>query len=130
MSIGSFAGMGGNAQLSAVTSSEWNTYMQHFVPYENMLIKYATDPNTITNAEDQASQIQTAANAQEQGIQQRNLAQTETTLTPEEKAQADKTRGIGDALSMVTAKNKAKDTTVANQMGIMGTPMTGITGSV
>jgi len=74
--------------------------------------------------------LQEQANQQSTGAQTRQLQQFDTALTPEQQAASDKTKGIGDAAAKVTAANKAKDVTVANQMGIMGAPMTGITGAI
>ncbi len=119
-----------SAQLGAVTANEWNDYMQHFAPYEDTLISYATNPNLVQQNMTTALGNQQASNAQAQGIQQRALAQTDSTLTPAEQAEAKKQRGINNVTANVQAANQAKDVTVANQMGIMGTPMTGITGNV
>jgi predicted membrane-bound mannosyltransferase len=116
--------------LGTVTANEWSDYMQHFVPYENQLIQYAQDPNRPQKDMQTALGIQQAGNAQEPGIEQRQLAQYDTKLTAEEQTESNKQRGLNDALANVTAQNKAKDTAVANQMGIMGTPMTGITGQL
>jgi hypothetical protein len=116
--------------LGAVTANEWSTYMQHFVPYEDTLISYATNPNLPKINMDTALGNQESANAQGEGIQQRALAQTGATLTAEEQAAATKQRGISNVTANVNAANQAKDQTVANQMGILGTPQTGITGNV
>jgi len=125
MGIGSVA-----TQIGAVSQQEWSTYLQHFVPYENQLIQYAMDPNQVTQATSQALATQEQANSQATGIQANNLAQMETSLTPEEKAAVDKQRGLSNSLANVQAQNKAKDVTVANQMGVMGSQATGITGAL
>jgi hypothetical protein len=116
--------------LGAITASQWSTYLQHFVPMENQLIQYAMDPNLAGKNMEIAQGLQEQANQQSTGAQTRQLQQFDTALTPEQQAAADKTKGIGDAAAKVTAANKAKDVTVANQMGIMGAPMTGITGAI
>lgn len=116
--------------LGAITQNEWSTYMQHFVPQENMLLQYATDTSLPGKNMGIAMGQQEQANAQAGGIEQRQLAQFDTQLTPEEQAEATKQRGIGNAVANVTAANRAKDVTVANQMAVMGAPQTGITGNV
>jgi hypothetical protein len=116
--------------LGAISASQWSTYLQHFVPMENQMIQYAMDPNLAAKNMQAAQGMQQQANQQSTGIQTRQLEQYDTSLTPEQKAAADKTKGITDATSNVTAANKAKDATVANQMGIMGAPMTGVTGAI
>ena len=117
-------------QLAAVTASEWGTYLQHFVPEENQLIQYAMDPNKAGENMKLALGMQEQANTQAEGIQARRLAQEDVKLTPEQQAIAEKQRGISNATANVTAQNKAKDVTVANQMGILGAPMSGVTGSI
>jgi len=77
-----------------------------------------------------AKEQQQQAQTQAQGIQTRALQQTDTTLTPEQQAAVGKTRGISAAVSSVTAQNQARDVTVANQAGIAGLPMSGITGQI
>jgi hypothetical protein len=119
-----------SAALGAITASQWSTYLQHFVPEENQLIQYAMDPNLAGKNMQTAQNLQEQQNQQSTGIQTRQLQQFDTSLTPEQQAAAGKTKGIGDAMAKVTAANQAKDVTVANQMGIMGAPMTGITGAL
>jgi hypothetical protein len=119
-----------SAALAAVSSQTWQTYLQHFVPYENTLIQYAMNPQQVATNMQTAEQLQTQANTMAAGNEERRLAQFDVSLTPEQKATQGRTRGISDALSVVTAANKAKDVTVANQMGIAGMPMSGITGNI
>ena len=119
-----------STQLGAITTNEWSTYMQHFAPYEDTLISYATNPNLPQQNMQTALSNQEAGNAEASGIQQRAVAQTGATLTAEEQAAATKQRGISNVTANVNAENQAKDVTVANQMSIMGTPQTGITGQV
>jgi len=115
--------------LGSVSADEWNTYMQHFVPYENQLLQYATSNAVPQQAMTTAMGLQQGANAQGVGIAQRSMAQFDTTLNPEEAAAQKKSTGISNALSEVNAGNVAKDQAVANQMSILGTPATGITGA-
>ncbi len=104
--------------------------MQHFVPYENQLIQYAMDPNKPLENMQLAQQQQGQAQTQAQGIQGRAMQQTDTTLNQEQKDAVSKTRGISNATASVQTANQARDVTVANQMGIAGMPMSGITGSL
>jgi hypothetical protein len=116
--------------LGAISASQWSTYMQHFMPMENQMIQYAMDPALAGKNMQTAQGLQEQQNQQSSGIQTRQLQQFDTALTPEQQAASAKTKGIGDAMSKVTAANQAKDTTVANQMGILGAPMTGVTGAL
>jgi hypothetical protein len=123
-------GVPASDMLSNITSQEWSTYLQNFVPEENALISYAMNPNLAAQNMTTAQTNQQQANAQAPGIETRRLQQFDTTLTPEQKKAAELTRGIAGATSTVNAGNQAKDATVANQMGILGASNTGITGSV
>jgi hypothetical protein len=116
--------------LAAMSSSEWNTYMQYFVPQENLALQYAMNPNQAQTNMTQAQGLQEQANTQAAGTGQRQLAQFDTQLTPAQQAEQTKQTGINNALSNVTAANAAKDITVQQQMGIMGTQATGITGNL
>jgi hypothetical protein len=115
--------------LGSISANEWNDYMQHFVPYENQLINYATSNAVPQQAMTTAMGLQQGANAQGAGIAQRSMAQFDTSLNPEEAAAQQKSTGINNALSEVNAGNQAKDQAVANQESILGAPLTGITGA-
>ncbi len=104
--------------------------MQYFVPQENLALQYATNPNQAASNMQEAVGLQEGANQQAAGIGERQLAQFDTQLTPEQKAAQEKNTGINNAVSNVTAANAAKDITQQQQMGILGTPQTGITGNL
>jgi hypothetical protein len=115
--------------MGTVSASEWETYMQHFVPYENQLIQYATDPTVPGTAMSTAETLQQQGNAQATGMQTRALAQMDTSLNPQEAAAMARQSQVSGVLATVGAGNTAKDQAVANQMSVLGTPSTGITGS-
>ena len=117
-------------QLGSISQNEWSTYLQHFMPIENTLLQYAQNTALPEQNAQAALGIQEQANTQGAGIQERQLAQYDTSLNPEEAAAAKKATGISNAVANVQAQNQAKDVTVANQMSIMGTPSTGITGAI
>ena len=114
---------------SSVAASQWQDYMQQYLPQTQTLMNYATSNTPIQQAMQTAQTNEAGAQTQAAGISGRQLANADVMLTPQEKqAQAQQT-SLGNAAGMVGAINQAKDTTFANQMGIMGTPMSGITGS-
>ena len=129
MSLGSIPGAAGQS-LASISANEWQTYMQYFVPQENLALQYATNPNQVQQNMTQAVGLQEQANAQAGGIQQRKLAQFDTQLTAPQAAEATKQTGINDALANVQSQNQAKDVTIQQQMGILGTHATGITGNL
>lgn len=116
-------------QLASVSQGQWQDYLANFVPMENQAIQFAMDPNAAATAMSEAAGIQTQAQAQAPGIASRRLAQFDTQLTPDQQAAQSRQSTISNNLATVGAENQAKDVTVAEQMGIMGAPMTGITGA-
>lgn len=133
----SLSGIGGASgpmsaaqQLGAISSAQWNDYMQTFVPQENLLLQYAMDPNYAAKQMQTAQGLQQQANQQASGIQARQLAQYDTTLTPEQAAAAKKQTGITGALAEVQTANQAKDLAAQTQLGILGAPASGITGQL
>jgi hypothetical protein len=119
-----------SSALGAISQDQWSDYMQHFQPYENQLIQYAQNTALPGQNMQTALGLQQGANAQAGGIQERQLAQFDTTLNPDEAGAAAKSTGINNALANVQAANQAKDVTVADQMAVMGAPTTGITGAL
>jgi hypothetical protein len=134
--IGNLGGMtptalpGGDAsQLYAqVTQQQWSSYMQNFVPYENQLISYAMDPNKVATNMGTAGSNVAAAFGQQAGMQQRRLAQYGIGLNPDEQKAQQRDLALNKSVADVQARNQAKDITVANQMSIIGAPMTGVVG--
>jgi hypothetical protein len=118
-----------SSQMGQITASEWTTYLQHFVPYENQLLQYAMDPTVPQQAMTTAQGTMVAQQGQAEGIGLRELQQHDTALTPEEKAAQDRASQITGQSAQVDTMNKARDVAIGQQMGIMGTPLTGITGT-
>jgi len=118
------------AQLAAsVSASQWQDYMQQYLPQTQTLMNYATSNTPIQQNMQQAQTLEAGAQQQAGGIMGRQLANADVTLTPEQKQASTEQASLGNAAGMVGAINTAKDKTFANQMGIMGTPMSGITGA-
>jgi hypothetical protein len=107
---------------AALTRDQWNTYVSTFVPIENQLIKYATDPGVVTSAMSQASQnVNDAFNAQT-GATARHLAGLGVTLTPEQQQAQQKAYGLSRGLADVGAQNLAGEVTRNRQQSILGNP--------
>ncbi len=111
-----------NDQYAAMTRQAWQDYVANFVPYENKLIEYATDPNTVREAVSEARSDSTAAFDQAQlGTQQRLKGMGITLSADEQQAQTRQT-GLARALTEVQAANTARDATLERQQSIVGIP--------
>jgi len=108
--------------FASATRQQWSTYTNTFIPIENKLIQYATDPNTVTNAvSDAKTGVEQAFTAQ-QGATQRKLQGLGVQLSPDEQAAQAKSSGLTESLASVQAQNTARDLTVQRQQGILGSP--------
>lgn len=109
-------------EFAAATRQQWSDYMNTFVPIENNLIKYATDPNTVSNAMSSAStDVNNAFDAQT-GATQRRLSGLGATLSPDEQQAQTLSSGLTRSLADVQSQNTARDLTVQRQQSIMGNP--------
>lgn len=108
--------------FAAVTREQWANYVNTFVPIENKLIKYATDPNTVSDAMAGAStDVHNAFDAQE-GATQRRLSGLGVQLSPDEQQAQKRSSGLTESLADVQAQNTARDLTVQRQQTILGSP--------
>ncbi len=108
--------------FASATRQQWSNYVNTFVPIENKLIQYATDPNTVTNAvSDAQTGVKQAFDAQ-QGATQRKLQGLGVTLSPDEEAAQKRSSGLTESLAGVQAANTARDLTVQRQQSILGSP--------
>lgn len=108
---------------AAMTRDQWNTYANIFVPIENKLIEYATDPAVVTNAMATAGENVNDAFDAQGGQTQRRLKGYGLQLTGEEQASSDRQTGVARALADVNAQNNARDVTQARQQSILGNPV-------
>ena len=107
---------------AALTRDQWQTYVQNFVPVENKLISYATDPSVVTNAMSSASKDVTGAFDASQASGARRLRGMGLSLDTDEQKSADKSFGLAKSLADVGAQNTARDATVQRQQSIIGNP--------
>ncbi len=111
-----------NDTFAAITRQQWNNYVSTFVPIENNLIKYATDPNVVTSAMSGASKDVNSAYDAQQGATQRKLTGLGVSLSPDEQAAQTKSSGLQRSLADVQGQNTARDLTVQRQQSILGSP--------
>lgn len=107
---------------AALTRQQWADYVNTFVPVENQLIDYATNPSVVTNAMDKASQGVGAAFDAQVASTERRLKGLGVTLSPEEQAAQQRSFGLTRALADVGAQNTARDLTTRRQQSVLGNP--------
>lgn len=107
---------------AALTRDQWQNYVSTFVPIENTLISYATDPSTVTNAMSEASADVGRAYDVQQGATQRRLQGLGVSLTPEQQAAQKRSYGLSRSLADVGAQNTAAEITRSRQQAIIGNP--------
>lgn len=107
---------------AALTRDQWYTYINTFVPIENKLIEYATDPTVVSNAMSSASESVNGAFDASQASTARRLAGMGVTLDADEQKASDRSFGISKSLADVGAQNTARDVTRQRQQSILGNP--------
>lgn len=107
---------------AAMTRDQWANYVNTFVPLENQLIQYATDPTQVTKAMTNASADVNASFNQQEGATQRRLRGLGVTLDADQQAAQKRQFGLSRALADVGAQNTAGDLTRQRQQSILGNP--------
>jgi hypothetical protein len=97
---------------AALSREQWYTYLNTFVPIENKLIEYATDPGVVDDG----------SFASAQAGSERRLRGMGVSLSGEEKAASDRNYGLAKSLADVGAQNTARDVTRQRQQAILGNP--------
>lgn len=107
---------------AALTRDMWAQWTTNFLPFENDLIEYSSDPEVVTRAQEQASQnVAYSFDAQQQSTQRR-LRGLGLTLDADEQKAADRSYGIARSLADVTAQNVAGARTRERQQNVLGNP--------
>ena len=107
---------------AALTRAQWNEYVSTFVPIENQLIQYATNPQVATDAMQEASSDVNAAFDAQAGATDRRLRGFGVTLGADEQRAQQRATGLSRALADVGAQNMAGDITRQRQQSILGNP--------
>lgn len=111
-----------NNTFAAITRQQWANYVNTFVPIENKLIQYATDPGVVSDAMERASQGVTDSFAAQEGATQRRLKGLGVTLDADEQQAQSRATGLAKSLADVGAQNVTRDLTVQRQQSILGNP--------
>ena len=107
---------------AALTREQWQDYVTNFVPYENKLIDYSTDPNVVANNMVGASADVNASFDARAAATTRRLGGLGLTLDADEQRVSTRTMGLARSLADVGAQNTARDSTLARQQSILGNP--------
>ena len=107
---------------AAMTRQQWANYVSTFVPLENQLIKYATDPSVVSTAMSNASRDVNASFDAQEGTLDRRMRAMGATLDPDQQATRQRNTGLSRALADVNAQNVAGYTTRQRQQSILGNP--------
>ena len=108
---------------AALTRDLWAQWTTNFLPYENKLIEYASDPGVVDEAQAAASENVGMAFDAQKGATQRRLRGLGLTLDADEQEAADRGYGLARSLADVTAQNVAGARTRARQQGVLGNPV-------
>lgn len=108
--------------FAQATRQQWSDYVNTFVPIENKLIKYATDPTVVSSAMSDASKGVNDAFDAQQGATQRRLQSLGVSLSPDEQAAQTRSAGLTRSLADVQSQNTARDLTTQRQQSILGSP--------
>lgn len=108
--------------FAALTRERWADYVKTFVPIENQLIDYATNPETVNNAMSAASANVQGAYGARQGMLDRRLKGLGVELNADEQAASAKASDLSRSLADVQGQNLARDATISRQQQILGNP--------
>jgi hypothetical protein len=108
--------------FAALTRQQWADYVQNYVPYENKLIEYATDPTVVSDAMAKASGDVNTAFDRVGDVNNMRLKGLGLTLNADEQHASERSLGLARAASDVQAQNSVRDLTRARQQAILGNP--------
>jgi hypothetical protein len=108
--------------FAALTRQQWDDYLRNFVPLENIMIDYATNPQTVNDAVMQArTDVGNSFDAQ-QGINERRLRGFGLSLDADEQRAADRSMGLAKSLADVSAANMTTQRVTDRQRSLLGNP--------
>lgn len=108
--------------FAALTRQQWDDYLRNFVPLENQIIEYATNPQTVNDAVMMARTDVANSFEAQQGINERRLRGLGLTLGADEQRAADRSMGLARSLADVTAANLTADRVRDRQQSLLGNP--------
>ncbi len=115
--------------FAALTRQQWDDYLRNYIPIENELINYATNPQTVQDAVMNArADVGRSFDAQ-QGMQARRLRGLGIDLAPDEQASVNRQTGLARSLADVSAANLTTERVQDRQQSMLGNPAPNIRSS-
>lgn len=108
--------------FAALTRQQWDDYLRNFVPLENQIIEYATNPQTVQNAVTEARADVAGSFDVQQGINERRLRGLGLTLDADEQRASDRSLGLAKSLADVSAANITSGRVRDRQQSLLGNP--------
>lgn len=108
-----------DATQQALTRQGFSTWVNTFLPYDDKLIEYATDPTQAATAMQSAQQDVASAFDRQAADTERRLRPLGG-LSPEEQASATRSLSLAMATASAGAQNRARDLTLQRQQSIIG----------
>lgn len=115
-------GLSAQETFAALTRQQWDQYLQDYVPLENLMINYATDPNAVSTAVASARANVADSFDARQGANQRRLRGLGLSLDSDEQRAADRSTGLARSLADVSAANLTADRVRERQQTVLGNP--------
>lgn len=109
--------------FAQLTRDQWSSYVKNFVPYEDKMISYATDPGVVPAAMSSAGLEVNAAFDNRQAATTRRITGLGLSLNADEQAASTRSFGLARSLADVQGQNSARDATMARQQSILGNSM-------
>lgn len=107
---------------AALTRQQWADYISTFVPIENQLIQYATDPQVVRDAMGEASSDVNKSFDAQSASTDRRLRGLGISLSPEEMNARKRSESLSRSLTDVGAQNTAGALTERRQQSVLGNP--------
>jgi hypothetical protein len=120
--------MSAQETFAALTRQQWDDYLRNFIPIENELINYATNPQTVADAVMNARTDVDRAFDSQQRSQARRLRGLGIDLAPDEQASVDRQTGLARSLADVSAANLTTERVRDRQQALLGNPAPNIQG--
>jgi hypothetical protein len=126
-------GMGGQAPtrlpknyaettFAELTRQQWDDYLREYVPLENLMIDYATNPDTVTNAVAEARQDVAQSFQTQQGVNERRMRGLGVALGADEQRAVERSTNLAKSLADVSAVNLTTERVRDRQQSLMGNP--------